>query len=228
MTTHWSQDNLAEIRQGLRKIVPKGVGFAVCDPRDVLQDVNALWADERPAIANAGAKRRRDFIAGRVMARQAMAAIGLPEVAIPMAADRAPVWPVGLVGSISHCDSLCVAVVARTSDLGAIGIDVEENTALEPELWAEICTPQEIAWLQTQPPANRGPLVKQIFSAKEAVYKALYPSTRQFLEFSDVTIDPEQSRASCRVVENRILSVWADQGQAPWFCVNIPAEPTCA
>lgn len=228
MTEHRPQDDHAEIREELRKTLPDSAGLAVCDPRRLRMDVGGLWPEETPAIANATAKRSREFTAGRVMARQAMAAIGLPQAAIPMGANRAPVWPEGVVGSISHCDSLCVAVVARTRDIRAIGIDVEDHTPLEQDLWDEICNPEEIAWLETQPHQLRGHLVKQIFSAKEAVYKAIFPRVRQVLAFSAVTVDPNRSRATCILAQNRILSVWADRGQTPWFSLHIPAEPTCA
>lgn len=187
-----------------------------------------LWPEEQRAIAGAGDKRRLEFTAGRVMARQAMGAIGLPAAAIPVAADRAPVWPEGVIGSISHCDSLCVAVVARAGDVGAIGIDAEEDTPLEQALWTEICTAPERAWLQTRPEAQRGRLAKRIFSAKEAVYKAIFPRIRKVLEFSDVTIDPARSHATCFSAQGRILSVWADQGQDPWFSVHIPTGPARA
>lgn len=228
MTQHGTQNNLAEIREGLRKILPDSAGLALCDPRQFRLSVDGLWPEEEPAIANAVAKRKREFTAGRVMARQAMATIGLPRVAIPMGADRAPVWPEDVVGSISHCGSLCVAIAARARDIRAIGIDVEEYTPLKQDLWAEICTPKEIAWLKAQPHERRGHLAKQVFSAKEAAYKAIFPRIRQVLAFSDLTVDPDRSRASCIIVQNRIVSVWADKGQSPWFSVHLSAEPAYA
>lgn len=227
MTKHWGHDPYIEIREDLRKILPSGVGCAVCDPRRVRTGGDELWPEERPAIVNAMAKRSREFTAGRIMARKAMTDIGLPQVAVPIAANRAPIWPEGVVGSISHCDSLCVAVVARTRDVAAIGIDVEDYAPLEKELWGEICNPEEIAWIKSQPRAKQGRLAKQIFSTKEAIYKAIFPRILKILAFSDVTIDPDRSHATCILSQNRIVSLWADQGQDPWFSVHIPTEPTC-
>ena len=119
---------------------------------------------------------------------------------------------------------LCIAVVARSQDIREIGIDVEEYTPLEQNLWAEICIEEEIAWLNTQPHELRGYLAKRIFSAKEAVYKAVFPRIRQVLEFDAITVDFEQSLASCFLSHKRIVSLWADRGQSPWFSVDLPQQ----
>lgn len=224
MTNQWNQGGYSKIRAKLREILPDTVGVAVCDPREPQAYGGGLWPEEKPAIANAVAKRRREFSAGRSMARQAMAAIGLSQVSIPMGSDRAPIWPEGTVGSISHCESLCIAVVARSCDIRELGIDVEEYTPLEQGLWAEICVEEEAAWLKTQPYEMRGHFAKRIFSAKEAVYKAIFPRVRQVLEFDAIKVDFDQIDASCFLSHNRIVSLWADWGQDPWFSVDLPRQ----
>lgn len=224
MTNQWNEGGYTEIRAKLREILPDTIGLAVCDPRQIQAHGGGLWPQEKPAIAHAVAKRRREFGAGRIMARQAMAAIGLSKASIPMGPDRAPIWPEGVVGSISHCESLCIAVVARSQDIREIGIDVEEYTPLEQNLWAEICIEEEVAWLNTQPHEMRGYIAKRIFSAKEAVYKAVFPRIRQVLEFDAITVDFEQSLASCFLSHKRIVSLWADRGQSPWFSVDLPQQ----
>jgi 4'-phosphopantetheinyl transferase EntD len=128
-------------------------------------------------------KRHREFAAGRRAARAAMVELGQRGVAIPMGPDRAPVWPEGLVGSISHTDTHCLAAVARSGNVRSLGLDLETDLPLQQDLWPEICTSDEMAWLATQPTPTRGHLARLIFSAKEAVYKAQYPLTGQLLEF---------------------------------------------
>jgi 4'-phosphopantetheinyl transferase EntD len=170
----------------LRGLFPDGVATATGDPR--LAAENGLPEEER-YVARAVEHRRREFHAGRAAARTAMAKLGLEAVAIPAAPDRAPVWPSGVTGSISHCASLCVAAVARTLDGPlSIGVDVEPADPLAEDLVEAICTQAERNWLAGQPADRRMVLARTIFSAKEAVYKCQYPLTRVMLEFSDVGI----------------------------------------
>ncbi|RIL05745.1 MAG: hypothetical protein DCC71_09340, partial [Proteobacteria bacterium] len=102
---------------------------------------------------------------------------------------RAPRWPAGVVGSISHCDTLCVVAVARASEVAGIGVDVEPDVPLEEPLWSKICTPGELdALVRPAPPAQRGHLARWIFSTKEATYKCIHPRIRLFLGFREVEI----------------------------------------
>jgi 4'-phosphopantetheinyl transferase EntD len=66
--------------------------------------------------------------------------------------------------------------VARASDVAAIGIDVEPLAPLGEDLARFVLAPGD------------GPATRWLFSAKEAVYKALYPLTGQFLDFCDVSV----------------------------------------
>lgn len=102
-----------------------------------------LYPEELVAVGHAVPKRQREFATGRVNARRAMSRIGEPAAPIPSGADRAPVWPAHLTGSISHTDDACVAVVARRSNAASLGIDLEHNHSLPADLWPVICTPAE-------------------------------------------------------------------------------------
>jgi 4'-phosphopantetheinyl transferase EntD len=81
-------------------------------------------------------------------------------------------------------------------DWAGVGVDVEEATALDPLLVAEICTRSEQRWLGQQPPSERGLMAKLIFSAKEAAYKAQYPISRVVFGFDvlEITIDRDRTR----------------------------------
>jgi len=154
-------------------------------------DAYDLWPEERAAMARATPARRAEFAAGRAAARAALHGIGRLPFAIPMAADRAPVWPRGVVGSISHHDGECLAIVARQQRLDGLGLDLEARTDLPGDLWPEILTGAEMDWLGAQPPARRGGLARIIFSAKEATYKALYPLAGRVVGFDAMTIQPD-------------------------------------
>ncbi|MCZ6808046.1 MAG: 4'-phosphopantetheinyl transferase superfamily protein [Deltaproteobacteria bacterium] len=157
------------------------------DPRSV---EGSLLEPEEQAIAEAVDRRIDQFTAGRVCARQALARLGV-DAGIPVlqGEDRAPIWPDGFVGSITHTDSWCAAAVARASEVRAIGIDLEPSTPLKESVLNRICTPAERQWLAEV--SDPGLMGKVVFSAKEAVYKCQYPLTHEFLGFHAVALDLE-------------------------------------
>jgi len=149
-------------------------------------DICLLHEQERQALGGMVNKRVREFVAGRVLARRALAELGLDDHAIPKRQDRSPGWPVGVVGSITHTNDLCVVAVAKEDHVTALGIDVERSRALEGSLWPQIGDEDEIRKLPSG--MQTGVAVCWLFSAKEAFYKAQYPLTGKFLGFEDVRV----------------------------------------
>jgi 4'-phosphopantetheinyl transferase EntD len=159
--------------------LPAAVGVAATDPTQPAPD---LWRGE--VLPNAIAARQAEFAAGRHAARVAMARLGLSQQAIPIGRDRAPIWPAGVNGSITHSATLCLAAVTMAPLL--VGIDLEPATPLNPELWDTVLIPQEIAVLSGVP--NAGLIAKLIFSAKESAYKAQYACTKTLFGFDAMHI----------------------------------------
>ena len=151
-------------------------------------DPRSLWPQEVCALGGAVARRQREFAAGRAAARQAMRRLTGTEAPVPSHQDRSPVWPVKLVGSIAHSRETCVAVVGQRGDWSSIGIDLETDQGLEPDLWPLICTAQELSSLEQETAKPRAHLVTRYFVAKEAFYKWHYPLRRTMLGFQDVHI----------------------------------------
>jgi len=147
-----------------------------------------LHAAERSIAEGAGAKRRAEFSTGRACAHAALRRLGVPDAPVLMLESRAPAWPSGLVGSVSHTNGCCAAVVGMSPPWLAIGLDVERDVALAPGLEARVCTTAERAWLVERPPAERGHWAKLFFSAKEAVYKCQHPLAGLRLGFQDVEV----------------------------------------
>jgi len=166
------------------------------DPRTFEVDFSVLFPEERANIAGAIVKRQREFISGRVLARTAMRRLGIRPCAVPLGEDRAPVWPQGVTGSITHADTWCAVAVARVEDVCALGIDIEDDSPLAEELWPSICTREEALWLESIPAPQRGHFAKVAFSAKESAYKAQYCLTRRFLEFNALSVELDQQRNS--------------------------------
>jgi 4'-phosphopantetheinyl transferase EntD len=152
-------------------------------------DPSTLLPAEAQCVARAVAKRQQEFAAGRACARLLLAQLGVVDFALLMAPDRQPLWPTGLVGSITHAEHFCAVVVAERMYVSAIGIDSEISGSVTPELWMRICTPAERAWLETLEIADRCAAATLLFSAKEAFYKSQYPLTREKLSFQDAAIE---------------------------------------
>lgn len=164
-------------RDAVAALFEAPVAVAVTDPRTVQPDP---LPQEAAHLTRAIAKRQQEFAAGRAMAREAMQALAGAPVVLPILSgeDRAPIWPAGWQGSISHKSTLCMAVVGQSGPL--LGLDVEEDVPLAQNLIPTICSETEIARISG---ADEGHLAKLIFCAKEAAYKAQYPLTRMVFGF---------------------------------------------
>ena len=150
---------------------------------------STMFSDEAAAVAGAGAERRREFGTVRWCARTALRQLGVPAVPILPGGDRAPRWPVGVVGSMTHCAGYRAAVVALTAELAGVGIDAEPHAALPADVLDLVLRGEERARLLTLAGADPGRHWDRIvFCAKEAVYKAWFPATRRWLDFEDVSI----------------------------------------
>lgn len=174
-------------------VLPFGLAVAASDPRVMPR---LTYPGEAEAIGRAVPRRLTEFHAGRAAARAAMALLEIPPAPIPMGPDRAPIWPEGVTGSISHTATACVAAVGLSDQWKGIGVDLEEATALDPLLVAEICTRAEQRWLGDQPAAERGLMAKLIFSAKEATYKAQYALSGRLFGFDALELAIDRS-TSC-------------------------------
>lgn len=171
----------------LAPLFPAGAGV-LCDAGPDTGDPDALPDVERQAISRAVESRRREFAAGRALARSLISRLGAPPGPIPVGPSRAPVWPRGIVGSIAHTAGVCVAAAGHEQRTRSIGIDVEPDAPLKAELWEPICTPAEQTWISSQPPEIRGKSARLLFSAKESLFKCLHPVTGVWVDFRDVTV----------------------------------------
>jgi 4'-phosphopantetheinyl transferase EntD len=156
-------------------------------------DEHALAPDEIRGIASSVVGRRRASGAARIVARELLGRLGLGECRLPRASCGAPIWPAGVVGSLAHDRRVAVAAVATSRAIGALGIDVEPAEALPDDLLDIVATPAERLKIGGDPLAGR-----LLFAAKEAVYKAVYPLDRTFLEHHDVQVDFANRRGIVR------------------------------
>ena len=170
------------VQRALESIAPPGVlvGHRLISPGDGL----ALLKVEAATISSSLPEVWRASGAARVVARDLMAQLGHPPLPILKGEGGMPIWPIGVVGSLAHDDRVAVAAVTNQRDASAFGIDVEPAEPLPPDVLEVIATPRELSQIAGHPLGGR-----LLFAAKEAVYKAVYPQDRAFLEFRDIEID---------------------------------------
>lgn len=190
-------------------------------PDGVITEVAAPWMwnaelvrEEETIIRNAVAKRRREFTAGRTCARNILKQLGLGEnLTIGKDQHGAPIWPEGIAGSISHTDGVCIVSICRQEPaLSSLGVDVEQDTRLEPALMKLVCDEGERKLCCGSRSNDPYRLAKVIFSAKESVYKCLYPVTGSVLDFQDVHIRLNVSEQTFLVGTNGSLHAGAVEG----------------
>jgi 4'-phosphopantetheinyl transferase EntD len=163
-------------------------GDVITEEIDPASELDELLPDERALVERAVDKRVRDFRAGRQCARRALERLGQPLAPLLADPDRAPRWPTGVVGSISHCAGLAAAAVAKADSQQAIGIDVEPDSPIDRKLWSAITREAELAWLDRLAPSRAGHVAKLLFSCKETFFKLQFPITRQMLGFEAVEL----------------------------------------
>lgn len=145
-----------------------------------------LFAEEVRSLGRAVQRRRREFETGRACARRALARLGLPATAIASGAAGEPLWPAGVVGSITHCAGLRACAVARARDVRALGIDAEPDAPLPAGVLEAIASGGERDALAAHPDGIAWDRI--LFSCKEAVHKSWYPLHGEGLDAGDVEI----------------------------------------
>lgn len=158
--------------------LPTGSAAAVGRIADHSRDLRAA---ERIGIRRMAPARLAAYSSGRRVAREALRGIGIADAAIARR-GRMPIWPAGVAGSIAHSRQLALAVAARRTCLAGIGADLERSGRVSAAVAERVLSPAERAQ------ASAGDLRTLLFSAKEAVYKAVSPLAGEFLEFLDVEL----------------------------------------
>lgn len=160
--------------------------FGISLPIDIhLEKSFSKWLPAE--MNNVAHSRKQEYIAGRFCAVRAANHIGIIISSLPSADTREPVWPEGVVGSISHSKQLAISCVALSKEISSIGIDAEEliKLSLCSEIAPVVASQEELAYLKNFD-AQKGLTI--LFSAKESLYKALFPLVRTFIDYKDVKL----------------------------------------
>lgn len=166
-----------------------------------------LWLPHHALLERSGKKRQAEHLAGRIAAVYALRTVG--EKSVPgIGENRAPLWPIGLYGSISHCGQTAVAIVSHSP----VGIDIEEvmNVSLAESLAEQVASSAELTNLRAA--SIPFPLALTLaFSAKESLYKALSARSPQLLDFHDAVvthIDTQTITLHIPTIDLTALIVW--------------------
>jgi len=189
----------ADLAAIARRGMPFPIGVGI---RRRANTTPALHALEEQSLGPRAVERRRVYFSmGRAAARDALAEFGIYGVAIERGPSGEPLWPEGVVGAISHAGDLAIALVGRQDDYAGLGIDVEQlSRGLTARAARLVCTPAEMEWVNPEADTTR---LTMLFSAKEAVFKALFPIEGVWLGFADaeLTWHPERCAFEARLLK---------------------------
>jgi enterobactin synthetase component D len=142
-----------------------------------------------PELVKAAPERQRQFLAGRYCA---LAALRVHSGRCPVHVGRGPggepLWPAGLTGSVTHTRDFAAAAVAGSGQARSIGIDTEEIVTTP-----SVGRLSSLVLLAAEPDLG-GPALDNatrftlVFSAKESLFKCLYPLVRRRFYYPDVAL----------------------------------------
>lgn len=164
-------------------------------------DLLALPDEERDFLVNLSPARKTTWLAGRVALHAALQDIGLDGGSVLVTSRGAPRLPISVTASISHKQTLAVALAAPKTDSLSLGVDIEPVPMVpaslgepswngRPDISSRVMTGEELAALASIPEPQRRREVVLHFSIKEALYKALNPIVGRYVSFQEATVLP--------------------------------------
>jgi enterobactin synthetase component D len=149
-----------------------------------IEHINLIPKNLEQAIES----RKKEFVAGRLCAFRAAKELNLDLKALEVGENREPLWPNGIVGSISHTKKMALAIVDSTKYSRSLGIDVEEIIDAKKEATIErmVATKKDLAFLKLF--SEKQAAYTVLFSAKEALYKLIYPLCHEFFGFMEAEL----------------------------------------
>lgn len=174
----------------VQEFVDVNIIFCDFDQRYFELDFFKLFSIHLPQnIRCAVGKRQSEYLAGRVAAHIALFQFVESPFQIYTGEHRNPIWPESIVGSITHASNRAFAAVAMNGLVEYLGIDYEEilssktineiATSIVNEYEMDIINGSSLKFEQAFTIA---------FSAKESLFKALYPYVKEYFDFDAVEL----------------------------------------
>ncbi len=180
---------------------------------------SALFAEEQQALSSARERRRQGYASARCSAHEALLRHGAAAAPIGRADSGAPVWPAGVRGSLTHSTNLAAACVVGLNQ--SVGIDIEDTGRMSSGVAERILTVEERAVLDLSA-ASGLDVATLIFSAKEAVYKAIFPLVGLYIGYREVRleIDSHNQRFAARYVGNNAANASLELGSGCYWRIG--------
>jgi len=169
----------------IEQLFPAPVKTYCCLVQDYTEN---LHPEERIIISKAIDKRCYEFSTGRLCARKALEQLGIDNCILKQSENGEPIWPEQITGTISHSKKWAAAAVSTTKDIMTIGFDIETVNRISDGILKRIITEKEKEQLEKKDRQKAQEYAALIFSAKEAIYKALSSKYNDSLRFKDVSI----------------------------------------
>jgi 4'-phosphopantetheinyl transferase EntD len=161
-----------------------------------------LFEEEAKLVKKAVLRRKEEFASGRFCARKALSILGFKAQVIGVGNLRQPLWPRGIIGSISHDSQIAVAICLQRGEIQDVGIDIHHIiTDIEYDHIEDVFLSLEeknvIKWNGDK---HKRPL---FFAAKEATVKALSSQAQRMISLKEIIITPaEGGYSACLYPEN--------------------------
>lgn len=175
----------------LKNLLPLNIKYAASL---IPEESEFEYPSEEDALRTAGDYRRREFVAGRDCAREALEEVGFSKG--PILADDfgVPIWPEGSLAVISHSRGYCMAIAGRSSDYRIMGLDLEQTNRLSASAIERVVHPSEQDYVQGD--QKKATLM---FCAKEAFFKAQFPVWQTHANFHDLALFVEEDKGELTI-----------------------------
>ncbi len=160
------------------------------------------------SLKTAAIGRQNEFIAGRICAIKAGKQIGFEVEDLKIGDSREPLWPNGLVGSITHTKGFAIAAVALKTHIRSIGIDIEKIISEKriETIYKMVLTEDDKLMMKNVPSDMELLACSAIFSIKESLYKAIYPFCKCYFGFKEANINEinfDQQSVEIEIISER-------------------------
>lgn len=184
---------LSEVQIGLKKI----------------EDLTSfLTVPETKEASHFSRRRKFEFSTGRYLARELIGRLNIEAKDIMRDDSGCPIWPEGVLGSITHKNRLCIVAVTTSKKYKALGVDLEEIEHLDQGVWKVFTSQNEITHLR-QLGLDEPTAINTIFAIKESLYKCAYnlffDQTPSFIEEKIKFLSQNQSVIKSECAYNSLI-----------------------
>jgi len=158
------------------------------------------------SISKSVFERQAEYLAGRICAIQAINIFDSSVIDVPIGLNRCPVTPDHIMATITHADNIALSMAAPKDCVHFLGVDLEKiiEEKIVNEIQMGVVNEQEVLLLQ-ELGLDFSVAFSIVFSAKESLFKALYPFVNRYFDFSVVNIvelNETENTVKFRLIEN--------------------------